>query len=454
VSVAAGAAAIRKPDRYNRAVNVLVTGAGGREHAFVDALARSAGLGRLLAAPGNAGMAAQAECVDVPATDIARQVALAKDVRAELVVVGPEAPLVAGLVDALEQADIPALGPTRAAAHIEGSKAFMKELCRRARIPTAAARSFVSSSEAIAYAEMLERWPTVVKADGLAAGKGVVIAHDVTSAVAAVRSMMLDKAFGEAGSRVVFEDFLEGEELSIMALVDGETVAVLEPSRDHKAAFDGDKGPNTGGMGAFSPSRLLTRRSYEQIEERVLIPVVHSLAREGRPFRGILYAGLMLCADGPMVLEFNARGGDPETEVLLPRLESDALALFHAAATGGLAEAQEIRWRPEHACGVVLADGDYPGAVTPGKRIYGTAVAAARKDVRVYHMGTRMRDGHLETAGGRVLCVVGLGSDLQAAQRTAYAAVAEIRFDGMRCRSDIGWRELSRPAGEAVARAP
>jgi phosphoribosylamine--glycine ligase len=433
-------------------VNVLVTGSGGREHAFVDALSRSAGLGRLVAAPGNAGMAALADCVDVPAADIARQVALAQDIRADLVVVGPEAPLVAGLVDALLAAGIPALGPTRAAAHIEGSKAYMKELCRRARIPTAASRSFTSSSEAIAYAETLERWPTVVKADGLAAGKGVVIAEDAPAAVGAVRSMMLDKAFGEAGSRVVFEEFLEGEELSVMALVDGETVAVLEPSRDHKAAFDGDKGPNTGGMGAFSPSRLLTRRSYEQIEERVLIPVVHSMAREGRAFRGILYAGLMLCAEGPMVLEFNARGGDPETEVLLPRLASDPLALFHAAATGGLAALEEIRWRPEHACGVVLADGGYPGEVRPGKRIYGTEAAAGHANVRVYHMGTRMDGGHLVTAGGRVLCVVGLGADLAAAREAAYSAVAEIRFDGMRCRSDIGWRELPRPAGEAALR--
>jgi phosphoribosylamine--glycine ligase len=435
-------------------VNVLVTGSGGREHAFVDVLSRSAGIGRLVAAPGNAGIAAQAEVADVPADDVARQVALARDVRADLVVVGPEAPLVAGLVDALGRAGIPALGPSRAAAHIEGSKAYMKELCRRARIPTAGCRSFTSSPEAIAYAETHDRWPTVVKADGLAAGKGVVIAPDARAAVAAVRAMMLDKAFGEAGSRVLFEDFLEGEELSVMALVDGETVAVLEPSRDHKAALDGDKGPNTGGMGAFSPSRLLTRRTYEQIEERVLIPVVHAMAREGRPFRGILYAGLMLCADGPMVLEFNARGGDPETEVLLPRLESDALALFHATATGALSGVDPIRWRPEHACGVVLADGAYPGRVVPGKRIYGVDAAAARPGVRVYHMGTALRDGHLVTAGGRVLCVVGLGADLPAARETAYAAVSEIRFDGMRHRTDIGWRELPRAAGEAVARAP
>jgi phosphoribosylamine--glycine ligase len=231
-------------------------------------------------------------------------------------------------------------------------------------------------------------------------------------------------------------------------------VAVLEPSRDHKAALDGDLGPNTGGMGAFSPSRLLTRRTYEQVEERVLIPIVHAMASEDRPFRGILYAGLMLCADGPKVLEFNARGGDPETEVLLPRLESDALALFFATATGALAEADDIRWSDAHTCGVVLADGDYPGEVTPGKRVYGADIAAARENVHVYHMGTRVRDGHIETAGGRVLCVVGIGHDLPTARETAYAAIEDIRFEGMRFRKDIGWRELPRPAGEAVAGSP
>jgi phosphoribosylamine---glycine ligase len=441
------------PDRYNRPMNVLVVGSGGREHAMVEALARSAGVGRLLAAPGNAGIGMLAECVDIPATDNERLLQLCKAQQVGLVIVGPEGPLVGGLVDALSAAGIPALGPTRAAAHIEGSKAYMKDLCRRARIPTAGYRVFTSSSEAIAYAETLDRWPMVLKADGLAAGKGVIIAPDSVTAVNAVRSMMLDKAFGEAGERVVFEDFLVGEELSIMALVDGETVAVLEPSRDHKHAFDGDTGPNTGGMGAFSPSRLLTRRTYEQIEERILIPVVHTLAREGRPFRGILYAGLMLTADGPIVLEFNARGGDPEIEVLLPRLQSDPLELFLATATGRLSAHEDIRWTPEHACGVVLADGDYPGPTTAGKRITGVDAAAARPGVHVYHMGTRRRDGHLETAGGRVLCVVGLGPDLQGAREKAYAAVSDIRFAGMRYRTDIGWRELESHRREVVAPA-
>jgi phosphoribosylamine--glycine ligase len=434
-------------------MNVLVVGSGGREHAFVDALARSRRVGRLLAVPGNAGIAQQAECLDIALTDAARLVTACREREVGLVIVGPEGPLVGGLVDALQEAGIPALGPSRVAAHLEGSKAFMKDLCRRARIPTAGYKVFTTASEAIAYAGQLDRWPHVIKADGLAAGKGVIIAADSTQAIAAVRSIMLDKAFGEAGVRVVFEDFLEGEEISIMALVDGETVAVLEPSRDHKAAFDGDTGPNTGGMGAFSPSRLLTRRTYEQIEERVLIPVVHSMAREGRPFRGILYAGLMLTRDGPFVLEFNVRGGDPETEVLLPRLETDALELFLATASGKLADAPEIKWTRDHACGVVLADGDYPGAVTPGKRILGTDAAAARPGVRVYHMGTRRNEGHLETAGGRVLCIVGLGADLVAARERAYAAVQDVSFSGMRYRTDIGWRELRQQAPSELAGA-
>jgi phosphoribosylamine--glycine ligase len=435
-------------------MNVLVVGSGGREHAFLDALARSSGVTRLVAAPGNAGMETLAECVPIAADDIAGQVRLARDISADLVVVGPEAPLVGGLVDALQDAGIPALGPNKAAAHIEGSKAYMKDLCKRARIPTAGSKTFNSATEALAYAELIEDWPTVIKADGLAAGKGVVIAKHTQQAVAAVRSMMLDKAFGAAGDRIVFEDFLQGEELSVMALVDGETVAVLEPSRDHKAAFDGDKGPNTGGMGAFSPSNLLTSRTYDQIEERILIPVVHAMAREGRPFKGILYAGLMLTGEGPMVLEFNARGGDPETEVLIPRLKSDALALFHGVATGQLEAHSDLEWSSDAACGVVLAGGNYPASATPGQRIVGVEAASARPGVHVYHMGTKREDGHLVTAGGRVLCVVGLGPDLQAARDTAYAAVGEISFEGMRFRTDIGWRELPKPARETLAEAP
>jgi phosphoribosylamine--glycine ligase len=389
----------------------------------------------------------------VAADDVPGLVDLAKRLAAGLVVVGPEAPLVAGLVDALEEAGIPALGPSRAAAQLEGSKAFCKELLRRHRIPTAGYRSFNEAAEAISYCETHDRWPTVVKADGLAAGKGVVIAHDSATAVGAVRDIMLNRRFGEAGARLIIEEFLVGEELSMTALVDGETIAILESSRDHKAAFDGDTGPNTGGMGAFSPSRLLTPRLYEQIEERVLIPVVHAMARAGSPYRGLLYAGLMITPDGPSVLEFNVRGGDPEMEVVLPRLESDAVELFLAAATGSLSEVGEIRWSPKVACGVVLADGGYPTSTTPGTPIEGTEEAAALPDVKVFHGGTkRDPEGRLVTAGGRVLCVTGLGDDLGSARERAYQGVRRIRFEGMRYRTDIGWRELAgapAPAGHS-----
>lgn len=423
-------------------MNVLVVGSGGREHAFVDAVSRSPQVGRILAAPGNPGIAEQAECFDVPVTDVAGMVALARAEGVDLVIVGPEGPLVAGLVDALRKAGVAALGPTASAAHLEGSKAFMKELCRRSRIPTASYRTFSAASEAIAYCETLDRWPSVIKVDGLAAGKGVIIARTPQAAINAVRSAMLDGHFGDAGERIVIEDFVQGEELSMIALVDGESVAVLESSRDHKAAYDGDLGPNTGGMGAFSPSALLTPRTYEQIEERILIPTVHAMAKAGRTFSGFLYAGLMITDEGPVVLEYNVRGGDPEIEVLLPRLTSDPLELFAATANGTLAEVSDIEWSTDVACGVVLADGDYPGTVTPGKPIRGVAKAAAHAGVKVFHMGTRVRDGRLETAGGRVLCVTAVGATLKAARDRAYAAADEISFEGLRRREDIGWREL------------
>ena len=299
--------------------------------------------------------------------------------------------------------------------------------------------------------EGLDRWPSVVKADGLAAGKGVIIAEGAEEAADSIRDIMLNERFGSAGERIVVEDFLEGEELSIIALVDGETVAVLEPSRDHKAAFDGDTGPNTGGMGAYSPTRLLTPRLYEQVEERVLIPTVHAMAREGQVFTGILYAGLMITGDGPQVLEFNVRGGDPEMEVLLPRLRSDPLALLLATAEGRLADHGPVEWSEQHACGVVVADGGYPASTTPGSRIRGLDEAAALPDVHVFHAGTARDDaGRVVTAGGRVLCITGLGDSLQAARDVAYQAVERVEFSGMRFRGDIGWRELpAEPTAEA-----
>ncbi|GJM20589.1 MAG: phosphoribosylamine--glycine ligase [Planctomycetota bacterium] len=428
-------------------MNVLVVGSGGREHAFVDVLSKSRDIESLHAAPGNAGMADLATCHAVPVNDLAGLVALAQRLAVGLVVVGPEVPLVAGLVDKLEAVGIPALGPNKAAAQLEGSKAFMKDLCRRARIPTAGHRAFNDASEALAWCGNIEDWPCVIKADGLAAGKGVIIAQNEQEACDAVRAIMLDEQFGKAGERLLIEEFLKGEELSVIALVDGETVAVLEPSRDHKRAFDGDKGPNTGGMGAYSPTSLLTPRIYEQIEERVLIPTVHALAKQGKPFRGLLYAGLMLTGEGPMVLEFNVRGGDPEMEILLPRLKTDALQLFLATATGTLDQIEEIEWTSDACCGVVLTDGDYPLSTTPGAPITGIEQAEALPGVRVYHSGTKREvDGKLVTAGGRVLCVTALGSDLADAQRRVYEAVERIHFRGARFRRDIGTREIQRSA--------
>ena len=432
--------------------HVLVVGGGGREHAFVESIAKSPDLAFLHAAPGNAGMAQSATCHDVAADDVKGLVALAKRLEIGLVVVGPEAPLVAGLVDALRAEGIPTLGPTRAAAELEGSKAFTKELCRRARIPTAAYKTFNDASEALAYVDSLERWPSVVKADGLAGGKGVVICEDKQTATDVIRDAMLNAHFGAAGDRLVIEDFLVGEELSLIALVDGETIAVLESSRDHKAAFDGDTGPNTGGMGAFSPSRLLRNRLYNQIEERILIPTVHTMAKEGRPFTGILYAGLMVTEEGPEVLEFNVRGGDPEMQVLMPRLKSDALGLFLATANGDLEGHGPAQWTEQSACGIVLADGGYPTTTTPGQEIHGIEDAAALSDVSVFHAGTKMQGKQLVTAGGRVLCVTALGETLALAQKRAYEAVGHIEFEGMRFRSDIGWRELGpRPSAEPQA---
>ncbi|MFT7465117.1 MAG: phosphoribosylamine--glycine ligase [Pseudohongiellaceae bacterium] len=424
-------------------MNVLVVGSGGREHAFVKALSTSADLDRLLAAPGNPGMAALAECFDVAADDVPGQVALAKEHGVGLVVVGPEGPLVAGLVDALQNAGIPALGPNKAAAHLEGSKSFMKDMCRRARIPTAFSKAFNEVAEALAYVGSHDRWPSVIKADGLAAGKGVLIVHGCKEASVAIRDIMLNSRFGKAGHRILIEDFLEGEEISVIALVDGETISVLEASCDHKRAFDGDRGPNTGGMGAYSPSRLLTPRVYGQIEERILVPTVHAMSREGRPFQGILYVGLMLTIEGPFVLEYNVRGGDPEMQVLLPRLESDALGLFYATATGGLEEFGEVEWSPLTACGVVLADGGYPETTTPGELIRGIKNAEAMDNVFVYQAGTKAFGPHVKTAGGRVLCVTGLGHGLEGAREVAYKAVEKIQFEGMRYRTDIGWRELA-----------
>ena len=418
---------------------VLVVGDGGREHALCWKLARSPLVGRIVCAPGNAGTAGEPGVVNafVKADDVPGLVELAKREAADLVVIGPEVPLVAGLADALRQAGVLAFGPDAAAAELEGSKAYAKALMKRAGIPTAAFETFTNVRAAEDWIEERSEQPLVVKADGLAAGKGVIVCDTREQAVAAVRRVLGDRAFGEAGARAVVEEKLVGEEASVLALVDGATILPLEPAQDHKAAFDGDAGPNTGGMGAYSPTKVVHARRMEQVIEQVLIPAVHSLARDGRPFRGVLYAGLMFTRRGPMALEFNVRFGDPETQPLLARMTSDLYPLLKAVARGELAEADPPTWDDRPAVCVVMASEGYPGPYETGKPIRGLATAGALEDVTVFHAGTKSTADGPVTAGGRVLGVTALGESVTAAKRRAYEAVRAIRWEGAWCRTDI-----------------
>ncbi len=422
-------------------MRVLVVGGGGREHALCAAIARSPLLKRLYAAPGNAGIAALADCVDIAADDVPGLLRFAERESIDLTVVGPEAPLVLGIADAFAAAGRPLFGPSRLAARLEGSKAFAKELCRKHHIPTATFRVFTTADAALLHLETLETYPVVIKADGLAAGKGVLIARDRSAAEQAVRAVMVERAFGEVGARAIIEEHLAGSEASVLAMVDGRTIALLEPARDHKAAFDNDRGPNTGGMGAVSPARAVTPAVLSQVESQILVPVVHALARAGCPFRGFLYAGLMLTPGGPKVLEFNVRFGDPEAQAILPRLRSDFLALLDLAAHGRLEESEPISWDERAACCVVLASGGYPGAYQQGFPIEGLDEAAALSDVSVFHSGTALSGGRVFTAGGRVLGVTALGQGVEAACRRAYEAVGKIRFQDAHFRTDIGRAE-------------
>ncbi len=424
-------------------MRVLVVGAGGREHALCWALAASPLFDEVLCAPGNDGIARDAECVPVAAEDLDGLVQLARERAVDLVVVGPEAPLVKGLVDRLEAVGIPALGPTAAAARLEGSKGFTKELCFRLGIPTARARSFTA-----AEAEAARAWirthgaPIVVKADGLAAGKGVVVAETVEEALEALDAAF-GGAFGEAGRRVVIEEFLEGEEASLFAITDGETVRPLGTAQDHKRAFDGDRGPNTGGMGAYSPTPALDEALAEEAMARIVEPAIRGLADQGLRYRGILYAGLMLTSEGPKLLEFNVRFGDPEAQVVLPRLMSDFGEIALAAAEGGLRHVG-VRFGPEHALTVVLASRGYPGSYPKGTEIRGLERLEGREGVLVFHAATRHEGGRWLAMGGRVLNVTGLGRSLREAHDRAYAAVEAIDWPEGFWRRDIGWRALAR----------
>lgn len=422
-------------------MRVLVVGGGGREHALSAAILRSPTLGKLYVAPGNAGIAQVAECVPISADDTEALAAFARENSIDLTVVGPEAPLVAGIVDRFQRDGLRIFGPSKKAARLEGSKVFTKDLCRKSGVPTGGYRVFHDPVRAIRHVDAIEIFPVVLKADGLAAGKGVIVAKNRDEAAAAVRELMVGGSFGDAGKTLVIEEFLQGTEASLLALVDGRSFTLLEPARDHKAAHDGDSGPNTGGMGAVSPVRRVDAAVRDQVEREILIPVIHAMGRLGSPFKGFLYAGLMLTQNGPKVLEFNVRLGDPETQVILPRLKSDLVRLLALAADGKMEEAGPLDWDPRPACGVVLSSGGYPGKYDVGFPILGLDQAAACSDTEVYHAGTTQSGGEVLTAGGRVLCVTSLGKDLDAARKRAYEAVTKIRFQGAYYRGDIGRAE-------------
>ena len=423
-------------------MRVLLVGGGGREHALAWKLAQSRELGRLYAAPGNPGIAEAAECVPIRADAIADLGAFAARERIDLTVVGPELPLALGLADHFAERGLVVFGPSRAAAELEGSKVFAKQLFARYGIPTARFDVFDDPAKARDFARSLGG-PAVVKADGLAAGKGAIVCRDLAAAERAIGDMLERRVFGEAGARVVVEELLEGEELSFFALTDGERICPLAAAQDHKAVFDDDRGPNTGVMGAYSPPPVLDATLARRILDGVIRPTVRAMAAEGRPYRGVLFAGLMLTAEGPKVLEYNVRHGDPECQTLMVRLAADLLPLCRAVAEGqGLPET--VAWRPEAVVCVVLASAGYPGSYPTGRPITGLEAAGARAGVTVFHAGTARRKGRLVTAGGRVLGVTALGADIPAAIRAAYEAVGDIHFEGMHYRRDIGRRALAR----------
>lgn len=422
-------------------MRILVIGGGGREHALVWKLAQSPQVDTIFAIPGNPGMADLAQCVDIDTTNNAALAEFALTEKIDLTVVGPEAPLANGLVDFFTTKGLAVFGPSQAAAEIEGSKAFAKDLMQKYNIPTAKFAVFEAADKAIEYIKE-QGAPIVVKADGLAAGKGVIVATTVAEAIEAVEMIMCDKAFGSAGSQVVIEECLFGEEASLLAFTDGTSVVPMIAAQDHKRIFDGDQGPNTGGMGTYAPAPVVTEAIREQVVREILQPTVAAMKQEGRTYVGCLYAGLMITADGPKVIEFNARFGDPETQVVLPLLASDLAAVMQACVNGTLSE-EPVTWSDEAAVCVVLAAGGYPGSYAKGDVISGLAAAEAQ-GAAVFHAGTAAVDGQIVTNGGRVLGVTTVAADIKAAVAKTYAAVESIQFANMQYRKDIAHRAMNR----------
>lgn len=428
-------------------MNVLVIGSGGREHALAWKIAQSPRVDRVYVAPGNAGTEQDAENVDIAVSDFAGLIKFAGQNRVGLTVVGPEAPLADGLVDAFQDANLRVFGPAKTAAQLEASKVFCKNLLHSADVPTADYHVFSDAASAERF--VLDRYPDprqdvplVVKADGLAAGKGVIVCRKREDALAAIQRVCVQREFGEAGHKIIMEERLDGEEASVLAITDGRTIVTLTPAQDHKPAFDGDRGPNTGGMGAYCPTPIISDAMLGWIEEHLLVPTVHALKRSRNPFSGVLYAGLMVTSQGPKVLEYNVRFGDPECQPLLMRLKSDLVDLLEATVDGRLGEMNVLEWDPRPAVCVVMASDGYPGPYKKGHSVRGLESAAGLPDVKVFHAGTKLVDGQVVTSGGRVLGVTALGNTISAAKLQAYKAVKCIRWPGAWCRKDISDKAL------------
>ncbi|MGD0918656.1 MAG: phosphoribosylamine--glycine ligase [Thermodesulfobacteriota bacterium] len=421
-------------------MKVLVVGGGGREHALVWKIAQSPKVSKIFCAPGNAGISEQATTISIKANDLNGLLEFALREKIDLTVVGPEDPLTKGIVDLFESKSLIIFGSSRKAAEIEGSKAFAKEMMKKYHIPTASYEIFEDQKEAVRYLRK-QGAPVVVKADGLAAGKGVIICKTVEEAIQSVEKIMVEKIFGEAGSRVVIEEYLVGEEASYIAFTDGKTILPLASSQDHKSVFDGDEGPNTGGMGAYSPAPVITDQVHERIIEKILRPIIQGMGEEGRPYKGVLYTGLMIYDGHPKALEFNARFGDPETQPVLMRMKGDIVPILEACIKGNLSQ-YRIEWNPQAAVCVVMASKGYPGDYEKGRTIEGLEEVSTMKDVFVFHAGTTVKDSRTVTNGGRVLGITGLGEDIPRAIEKTYKAVKKIHWDGVHYRTDIGQKAL------------